>query len=237
MEDDMRMRTGLFLLVFTAILAGLSAVAQAQERRITVVGEGRVLSVPDIAYVTLGVSEEARTAGEALAAMSIAGEAILARVAAAGIEPRHVQTSGLNLWPVHDHSSQGRPKVVGFAASTEYTIRVDDLEGLGGLLDEIVSAGANQLNGVRFDVSDPRPMEDAARRDAVLDARAKAELFADAAGVTLGEVVTLDEIVSGGRPMPMMEMRMMDAASDGVPLAEGEVAVEARVTMVFAIAG
>ena len=150
---------------------------------------------------------------------------------------RILQTSGLTLRPVYDHSSNGPPKVTGFAAETRYDIRVEDLPMLGRLLDALVSVGANRLDGVRFDIAEPRPMRDAARRDAVADARAKAELLADAAGVTLGAVMTIDEVMSGGRPVPMLEMRMMDAAGSGVPIAEGEVGIEARVTIVFAIDG
>jgi len=183
------------------------------------------------------VSEEAPTAAEALRRMSAAGESILARLAEAGLAPRDIQTSGLTLQPIYQsRRDDGMPEITGFVAETRFGLRVRDLEALGGLLDSLVTeAGANSLQSVEFTLSEPRPAQDAARREAVADGRAKAELFAEAAGVTLGALVSMDEEVSGGMPVPMLEMRMMDAAGS-VPIAEGEVGIDARVTMVFAIA-
>lgn len=214
-----------------------SGAAQAQERRITVVGEGAVSAAPDMARIQIGVSEEAPTAAEALRKMSGAGESILARLAAAGIEARDVQTSALTLWPRYQsRTDRDLPEIVGFVAETHFGVIVRDLDALGGILDEVVTeGGANTLQSVNFTLSEPRPLRDAARRDAVADGRAKAELFAEAAGVALGALLTLDEESSGFAPAPLMEMRMMDASGGSVPVAEGEVTIEARVTLVYAI--
>ena len=115
------------------------------------------------------------------------------------------------------------------------TVRVRNLGSLGEVLDAVVKDGANRLGGVRFDVLNPEPLLNAARRAAVADARAKAALFADAAGVSLGDLIRLEEQGTGLRPQPMMEMRMM-ADSSGIPVAGGEVSLQASLTLVYAIA-
>ena len=107
-----------------------------------------------------------------------------------------------------------------------------DLASLGGLIDALAGAGANRLYGIGFEVSEPRPSVDAARREAVADARAKAELYAEAAGVTLGPVVTIRENVGMGGPEPL---RAKAAMAEAAPVAEGTVTLTADVEVVFGI--
>ena len=232
-----KMRLILLVLTgFTALAAPLSP-AIAQDGRITVTGEGRMAAIPDMATIHVGVSEEAPTAAEALGQMSRRGESILAQLTEAGLEARDIQTSGLTLRPLYNSRSDSfSEEITGFVAETRFTVRVRDLPALGGILDEVVrEAGANRLQSVEFALSDPGPARDEARRDAVADGQARAALYAEAAGVALGPLLSLDERTSGGMPIPIMEARMMDAASF-VPIAEGEIVIDAQVTMVFAIA-
>jgi len=112
------------------------------------------------------------------------------------------------------------------------TVRVRALDSLGGVLDAAVGQGANNLYGLSFGLQEPEPKLDEARRDAIADARRKAELYALAAGVTLGEVVSISEQTGYDRPMP--EMRAASFAKDsGVPVAEGELSLTASVTVVY----
>ena len=153
---------------------------------------------------------------------------------AAKVERRDMQTSQLNLAPVYEPFREGAeapPKVVAFQASNMVTVVVRDLGSLGGLVDALAGAGANRLYGIAFDVAEPRPSVDAARREAVADARAKAELYAEAAGVTLGPVVTIRESVGMGGPEPLRAKAAMEAA----PVAEGTVTLTADVEVVFGI--
>jgi uncharacterized protein YggE len=224
--------------LFATALTLFAFAAQAQEapRTITVIGEGEVTASPDLALVTLGAQSEADTAAEALDATSQAVAAALAVLEEAGIEARDIQTSGVSLSPrmVWPTSGNGAPRIEGYVASNQLTVRVRDLAALGGVLDAVVSSGANTLGGVSFALADPRAAEDAARRAAVGDARARAELYSEAAGVTLGVVREIsDEGFS--RPMPRMiaaEAAMSDAAPPGAP---GELTISDRVRMVFAI--
>lgn len=216
-------------------LAG-AALADDMPRQITVTGEGRVEAAPDMATISLGVTHENEQAKLAMEATSDAVARILERIAAMGVAPRDMQTRALSLSPVWSErtaSDGNRARITGFVASNTVMVRVRDLASLGRILDAVIEDGANDFNGLQFDVQNPEPLMDEARRAAVADAMARAALLAEAAGVTLGPVQSISE-QGGMRPMgAMMDMAMRES---GVPIAAGEVSVEAMVSMVFAIA-
>lgn len=219
-------------------LATLPLAAMAEDSRIVVTGEGVVEAAPDMATITLGVTAQQKTARGAMDEVSAGVARLLERMAAADVAPRDMQTSGLSLGPLWDggrYGSSGNPEIIGFSASNTVTVRVRDLPKLGGLLDSLFEDGANTFNGLSFGLQEPRPAMDEARRKAVADARAKAELLAEAAGVSLGRIVTISEEGGGAPPMPMY--RMEAAVADSVPVAAGELAITARVTIVWEIGG
>ena len=216
------------------ISLGLAAAAMAAETSpaITVTGRGEVAAAPDMATITLGVTSQAKTAGEAMDETSAAVAAILKALEAAGIAPRDMQTSDLSLDPVWSSraSNGAAPRIEGFTARNTLRVRVRDLDRLGGVLDDVLEVGANTFRGLSFGLQEPGPLTDQARTAAVADAQRKAALIAGAAGVTLGPVLSISE--SGGvSPQPVM----MEAARAAVPVAAGEVSLSATVTMVFAL--
>jgi len=227
-------------LVKTALLAAvlmqpLMVRAETAPPRITVTGEGRVEVPPDMATVSLGVTTEAATAAAAMAANSDELARVLERLRGAGIADRDLQTSSLSLNP-NWHHGQGAdtPRIIGYVASNQLTVRVRDLASLGGVLDAVVKDGANTLNGVSFGLTDPAPLLAEARRRAVADARARAELLVEAAGVGLGPVEAITEGgASGGFP-PMYRGAPI-AMEAAVPMAEGELSISAAVTVVWQI--
>lgn len=113
-------------------------------------------------------------------------------------------------------------------------VRVRDLEKLGEILQAVLNDGANDLSGLSFGLQDPRPVEDTARHAAVMDALAKAQLLADAAGVALGPVLTITEGGGGSQPMFDAPMARMELASP-VPVSAGETVISQRVTLVFSL--
>lgn len=229
------MRKSLFSLVLAASCAASGLLAQ-EAGTITVSAEGEVEAAPDMATVRIGVREGAESADAAMDAASGAMQAMLDALAAAGVAPEDMQTSGLRLNPVYDNraSSGGRDQA-GFEAVNTLTLRIRDLADLGEVLDVLVrEAGANTMNGLSFGLSDPDPLVDEARRDAVAEARHQAEVLAEAAGVSLGRLVSIQS-GGGGAPYPVAAP-MMEARSAGpVPVAAGEVTVSASVTMVWEI--
>ncbi|HMR51298.1 MAG TPA: SIMPL domain-containing protein [Amaricoccus sp.] len=229
------------LLPATLLLAGLCAAippgaagAEEPPRRITVTGSAEVEAVPDIATVSAGVETQAPEAAAALAANATAMNAVFAALEAAGIARADVQTSRLSLDSIWENRNDGgAPKVVGFQASNMVTVTVRDIARLGAVVDAVTAAGGNRIFGVDFAVDEPREQIDAARERAVADARAKAELYAVAAGVTLGAVLSISE--SGGSgPSPAPVFARAEAMAD-TPVAEGTVTLGASVEVVFAI--
>jgi uncharacterized protein YggE len=223
------------MLTVVLLCFGASAAFAQSEGQITVTGEGRVSAVPDMAIITMGAVAEAKTAKEAMDETSEITRAILDRLTALEVAARDVQTSDLSLSPVWTNRAEpnGQPRIDGYQASNQVTVRIRDLAKLGTVLDAVLTDGANGLGGLQFSLSDPEPLINDARRAAVADARAKAELFAEAAGVQLGAIISLSE--SGGY-MPRPEMMSMARSADaGVPVSAGETEIAANVAMVFAI--
>lgn len=211
--------------------------AEGHERRLTVTGTGSIEVAPDMATIRLGVSSEALGAREAIDDNTRAMAGVLERLRAAEIEDRDIQTSNFSVSPRYDYNRQSgeAPKITGFIAQNMVTVRVRDLDRLGGILDEVARDGANSFNGLSFGLQDRGPVEDAAREAATAEARRKAELYAVAAGFTLGDVMTFSEGDDYVRVEPMMMEQSMRASSDAVPVAAGELTVSARVTIVYAI--
>jgi uncharacterized protein YggE len=216
--------------------AARSAAADPAPRQITVIGEGHVDVTPDMATVSIGVSQEADRAADAMLAMGQGMTAVMESLTAAGIAAEDIRTGSLQLDPRYDSGGfDGIPRVSGYTASTALDVQVRDLDGLGALLDAAVQEAANRMNGLSFGLQDDAPALRAARQAAVADARAKAELYAAAAGVGLGPVVTISEMAGAGQPVPFMQADMA-VARMSVPIAPGQLTIDAQVVIVFEIA-
>ncbi|WP_295049434.1 SIMPL domain-containing protein [uncultured Paracoccus sp.] len=205
--------------------------------RLTVTGQGEARVAPDLATIQMGVTTQAASAADAMRQNSQQQTAVIEALTGAGVETADVQTSGLNLTPMMDYGEGRAPTVTGYQASNMVSVRIKDVARLGEVLDAIVAAGANEINGINFIRDDSSATEDEARRDAVADARHKAEILAEAAGLTLGPVLVLRDapMPEGPRPMMMEARAAADAAN--VPIAAGEVALSAMVEMQFALSG
>jgi uncharacterized protein YggE len=213
-------------------LSGPGAAEEAKAPSIAVTATGTVEAAPDMATLTLGVTTQGETAAAALAASSASVAAVMARLAEAGIEARDMQTSNLSLYPNWSGSDSIAPTIAGYVASNQVTIRVRQLDGLGAVLDAAVADGANTLNGLVFGLADPEPALNEARKAAVAEARARAELLAGAAGVTLGPILQISEGGSWTEPAPMFRAEIAPA---GVPVAGGELGLTATVTIHYGI--
>ena len=221
--------------IFGVMMALTSPVwASSDDARLTVTGQGIAEVVPDTARISLGVTKDAAEAGDALDQVAQVAQDIFARLAEQGIEARDMQSSQINLSPKYDYNrnSDTPPKLVGFSANTTVSVRVRDLTKLGPIMTAVTADGANQLSGLQFDLKDRGPAEDTARTNAVKDAISRAKVLAEAAGVTLGSVVSIHE--GGGRqPTPVYGRMAMEAAQSDMPIAAGELEIGSSVTMVF----
>ncbi|MFM2388593.1 MAG: hypothetical protein RLZZ437_148 [Pseudomonadota bacterium] len=214
-----------------ALLLVQGASAQAQ-RTITVTGEGIVETAPDQATIALGVTTNAETAVAALAANSEAMTKMMEQLRAAGVAAADLQTSNLSLNPNWtSYGSSSSSEISGYIASNMLNVRVRDLAELGAILDAAVTDGANTMNGITFGLSEPNPVMNEARTRAVADATSRATVLATAAGASLGPIVSITEGGTFPGPAPMFR-----AESTAVPVATGELAMTASVTVTFEIA-
>lgn len=229
-----------FVCATFAIAVPVTATAQDKTMpTISVVGEGLATARPDMAVVSVGVVSQAPRAGDALAQNSKLMTEVVAAVKGAGIEARDIETSQISLRPQYSYPGQGSreaPKLVGYEANNTVSIRVRAFDKLGGLLDRLVTSGANQIRGVELTLAEPGPLRDQARAAAMKDAIRKAQLLADAAGVRVVRLFSASEEVSDP-PRPLMRMSADAAAQRApVPIEAGEQEIRGRVSAVFEIA-
>ncbi|MGA7083792.1 MAG: SIMPL domain-containing protein, partial [Pseudolabrys sp.] len=166
-----------FLLILVVATFAITT-AQAAERLVTVTGEATVAVPPDSAVIRIGVSSLEKTAREAGEANAKQMTAVLTTVKASGIAERDIQTSRLSLQPQYDPNKGGTARLTGFQANNQVTIRIRDIDNLPTVLDRAIAAGANEMSGIEFVVSDQSKLLDQARDEAIADARRKAELYA-----------------------------------------------------------
>ena len=206
-------------------------------RTMSLSGHGEVRMAPDLAIVTVGVMSSAATAREALDANTKSMEGVMAALSNASIEARDIQTSNFSVNPRYDYGQNNAqpPKVIGYDVSNNVTVSVRKLDGLGAVLDQVVSSGSNQINGIQFQVSKPEAATDEARKLAVADARRKAKVYADASGVALGPIMSLSEGGGYQPPVPLYKSMRAEAASVDVPIAQGEQAISVDVNITWEI--
>lgn len=204
--------------------------------RLVVSGQGEARVAPDLAQIQLGVTTQAESAAEAMQQNSEQQGAVIEALKNAGIEAADIQTSGLQLNPRMQYPENGAPTINGYEASNMVTIRVTDVAQLGEVLDSIVEAGANQIQGISFQRSEPGETGDEALRAAVADARHKAEVMAEASGMRLGRVLTMRDAPVADGPEPMM-MRAEAARDASTPIEAGELSLTAQVQVEYALIG
>lgn len=177
--------------------------------RLDIVASGEVAAVPDIATVGAGVVTQADSAGAAMAENAKRMAATVAAVRKAGIADRDIQTTAVNLSPQYKYAENQPPVIIGYQASARVSVRFRDIKVAGRVLDSLVAAGANQIDGPTLSIDKPEPLLDQARERAVAEAKARAQLYAKAAGLQVKRIVAISEGSFDGampRPVPMMMM-------------------------------
>ncbi|MGQ4273233.1 SIMPL domain-containing protein [Terrihabitans sp. B22-R8] len=242
------------ILVCLALLASAPALAQPaspppghgpKPATFSLLGQGTASAAPDIAVLTSGVVSEAKTARAALDSSNAAMDKLIASLRSAGIEERDIATSGFSVQPrytsvssVSSSSARQPPRIAGYEVRNAVTVKVRDLANLGSILDKVVTEGSNQIDNLVFDISDKDKVLSEARKKAFENARAKAELFAEAAGVKLGRLREIsDQNVNAPPPRPlMMRAEIAQHSAAKVPVAQGEQEIEANVMTVWEVA-
>jgi uncharacterized protein YggE len=204
-------------------------------RTISVSGTGTVKLVPDIAYVYIGVQSQNENVAAALSSNNEKAQAVSQKLQALGIDAKDIQTSGFNIYPNQQYTPDGQPKATTYMVDNTVNVTVRDLSVLGKLLDQVVSAGANSINGITFDVVDRSKAEAEARKLAVTDARAQADELAQAAGVQIDQLQTLNVSTSTGPVLYDAKGGMAAAPSAQVPVSAGQLSIQVNVSITYTI--
>jgi uncharacterized protein len=203
--------------------------------QILVTGEGTVSVAPDIAQVRGGVSTRASTVKEAADTNSRTMTAIIGKLVDAGIDRKDIQTAQFSIQPVYAASEpRSEQKLVGYSVSNQVVAKIRNVDKVSDILDRLIAAGATNVWNVEFLVADPSKALDQARSAAIADAQRKADLYAKAAGVALGPVVSITE-EGASAPAPVLMKRTV-ANGMAPPIAAGEDTLRVNVSVGFALA-
>jgi len=225
-------RNSFAVAVAAAAWLAAPALAQVPPPAISVSGEATVSVAPDQAQIDAGVSSEAKTAREASEANNAAMGKVLLALKGAGIEEKDYQTARLSLQPQYAQNRTGPSAVTGYRASNRVSIKLRDVTKVANVIDTLVGAGANEIGGIHFVVSQASKLLDEARDKAVADARRKAEIYAKAAGVTLGEPLSISE---EGAAAPVFRGKVAAPMALNAPVAPGEETLSVTVNVSWAI--
>lgn len=219
---------GVIVIFFIALFAytklagpiplSVTSVVTTKTDTFTVMGEGKATVIPDIAIVTVGVNAQSPTVKDVQQQLNTKMNAVIAAVKKTGVDAKDVQTTNYNISPVYDYQSRSQ-QITGYQASANLVVKVRDLDKSSEVIDNATAAGANQVGGVTFDISDKTKVESEARQKAVAEAKVKAEEGAKAAGFNLGRIINYSENFDGSVPRPMYAKAEMalDSSGGGAP--------------------
>ena len=228
------------LLVFaTSARAQTNTPTTNQEpRTLSVNGNGTISIEPDIARIQIGVHTEGSNAQEAVASNNEQSQQLIDALTGAGIATKDIQTSNFSITPRQEFDTNGQPTgATTYVVDNSVTVTVRDLTKIGSILDAAVKAGANKIYGIQFDLEDREAAQQQAITVAMKNAQARAEVLAEAAGVELGQVISLQTYLGNSSPIAYDRSYAMtaDAAAASVPVSTGEMQIMVDVSVVYEI--
>jgi|SRR5271157_425046 len=229
----------LAVLILGAILAacGPSTVTlqpQPTQRTVTVTGTGMVTLTPDIAYIYIGVETQNSTAAQAVADNNTKAQAVITAIKGFGVADKDIKTTDFSIYPQQQYDPNGKLTAVTYRVDNTVYVTVRDLSKLGDLLDTVVQSGANTINSIQFDLADKTQALSQARLAAVTNARQQADELTSAAGVQLGQVLTIS-YEDSTPPVAYPVARLAAAADNSVPVSAGSMQITTTVTIVYAL--
>ena len=236
--------SGITILVLMGVLltaCGAGTVA-AQDttnpatRTMAVAGQGKAYLTPDTAYINIGVHTEGAEVAQALASNTSQANKVSETLKGEGVDPKDIQTTNFNIYPQQQFGPNGEVTSTKYVVDNTVYVTVRDLSKLGSMLDAVVKAGANSINGIQFDSSQKQNAVAEARKAAIADARQQADELATAAGVKLGPIQNINITNSG--PLPMFDAKGgigMAAGGASVPVSAGQLVITVDVSLTYQI--
>jgi uncharacterized protein YggE len=232
----------LSILLITAVaMSACSAAAPAADfpgRTLSVSGSGKVTTTPDKVTISIGVQTQGDDVARAVAENNRLASAVQDAVVAAGVSPADVQSSYFSVWnsPIYDPSGSPTGEVTYYVDNT-LTATMRDPSKLGAMLQAALNAGANNIQGISFGVSETKAFEDEARQKAMQDAVARAQMMATAAGIRLGKLTSISTSVSYPQQIPYYAYSQgMGGGGGGEPsISSGSAEIQASVNLVYEI--
>ena len=226
------------LVFMSAMAVAVPAIAQEPPPNnvptVMTVGRSTIMAVPDRAFVTVAAESRSRSSNDAQRQNADAMTAVMQKLAAAGVPKDAIRTVAYDLQPEFDFSS-GRQVLRGYVARNTIEVRVDDIAKVGSILDAAGGGGATSIGGIRFDVRERAAVERDALRQAVADARARADAAAAGAGRTIDRIIRIQEEGAPEYPRPMQMIRADMAAAAPTPIVPSTIEIQARVTLTAAL--
>jgi len=197
-------------------------------------GEGKVVSMADVAIVNLSIVTEAATSKSAQDNNSKKSKSVVDFLKKQKIDDKDIKTLSYNIYPQYSYPERENPKISGYQVNQTMEVKIRILEEVSGILDGIVSAGVNQVNNLSFEIDDPEKLKSDARKMAIADAKKKARELEKELGIDLGKIINFSES-AGGFPTPIyLEAKGgMGGGGDGgpsVPSGENEISVNVYLT-------
>lgn len=239
------MRTKYLSFAVLAVLAlvvsacGTTTVNQAAPltpRTLNVSGVGVVYLTPDIVYINIGVNTQRANAAEAVEINKEQTNAVIQAIKDFGVDEKDIRTTNFSIWSNPQYDPSGQITGTTYAVDNTVNVTVRDLDKLGDLLDAAVSAGANSIYSIQFDVEDKTEATKDARTKAVEDAKLEAQELADAAGLALVEIQSINYYESS--PLPYFEGKGGGggaAMESAVPIQPGQLAISVTVNITYTI--
>ena len=203
---------------------------------ITLTASGSVSAAPDKATISFGVVTQGKTASDAMKANNVRMNQVMAALKAAGIDAKDIQTSSLNLNPQYTYVDNQPPKLNGYQAQDQVSVRVNDLSKTGPVIDAVIAAGVNQVDSIDFGLKNDGAATDQARQQAVTTLMQRAQLYATAFGLKVKRVVTISEggpAIQAPRPMMFAKSGVGGVMDDATPVANGQLELSVDVTATF----
>lgn len=221
------------LIIFPLVLPANAALSKGDETQIIVSGKGAVKAEADMAYVMMGVERTEKTATQAQKVAATEMNNLLASLKKMGIPKDKLETTGFRLYPKYEYE-KGKRNLVGYTASNQIRVTLDNLDNLGKVIDTAIAAGATNVNNISFSTKDEAPLKKSALQKAAKDAKEKAEIIATASGLVISRIVRIQEAEARViPPISGIQALKAEAGAAETPIIPGKVEVRGNLTVVY----